>query len=157
MQAFRAILYGMNECTPRSDCPINYLLELVGDKWTLLIVRDILLNGKSSYGEFLASDEKIATNILASRLTSLESAGFITKNADPENKKKFIYSLTEKGLDLIPLYIEIILWSAKHSPLPIPDDRKDIVAKAKQDKATLVAELREQFLEQSKAKHPSHP
>lgn len=136
----------MNECAPRSDCPINYLLEIVGDKWSLLIIRDMLLNAKSSYGEFLASDEKIATNILASRLTSLENAGLITKNPDPENKKKYVYSLTEKGLDLIPLYIEIILWSAKHSPLSIPDDRKEMVAKAKQDKEMLIVELREHFL-----------
>lgn len=141
----------MNECTPRSDCPINYLLEIVGDKWSLLIIRDMLLSDKTSYGEFVASEEKIATNILANRLTSLESAGLITKNADPQNKKKYIYALTEKGLDLIPLFIEIILWSEKHSPLPIPEERKAVVAQAKQDKERLARELREHFHAESKA------
>jgi DNA-binding HxlR family transcriptional regulator len=136
----------MNECELRSDCPINYLLELVGDKWSLLIVRDMILNAKSSYGEFLASGEKIATNILANRLTALGEAGLISKRRNPDNKTKYIYSLTERGIDLIPMFIEIILWSAKHSPLPIPEDRKMMVDQAIQDKETLIKELRGHFL-----------
>jgi len=137
----------MSENRLRSDCPVNYLLELVGDKWSLLIIRDVLLNAKSSYGDFLASDEKIATNILANRLASLEDAGLIAKGQNSENRTKYIYSLTEKGLDLIPLFIEIILWSAKHAPLPIPEDRKEMVARAAQDKEVLAMELREHFLQ----------
>ncbi|HSW75216.1 MAG TPA: helix-turn-helix domain-containing protein [Candidatus Saccharimonadales bacterium] len=131
----------------RSDCPINYLLELVGDKWSLLIIRDMILNGKSSYGEFLASEEKIATNILANRLSALGDAGLISKRQNTDNKAKYVYTLTDKGVDLIPLFIEVILWSSKHSPLPIPDEDKPVLTQALQDKETLIANLRKQSSE----------
>ncbi len=104
------------------------------------------MNAKSSYGEFLASDEKIATNILANRLTSLEEAGLISKKQNPDNRTKYIYALTERGVDLIPVFIEIVLWSKKHSPLPIPEDRKEVVAQALHNKEVLIKEMRDAFL-----------
>jgi len=97
----------------RSDCPINYPLEIIGDKWSLLIIRDIAVFGKKTYGEFLASDEKIATNILSNRLAMLESEEIIHKKRDLTNKTRFIYSLAQPGLDLVPLLIEMLIWSAK--------------------------------------------
>lgn len=98
----------------RSDCPISLGLETFGDTWSLLVVRDIVYFGKKTYGEFLESDEKIATNILASRLAELEQKGILLKQRDTQDKRKEIYSLTEKGLDLIPILLEIANWSARH-------------------------------------------
>ncbi len=98
----------------RSHCPINFGLEAFGDKWSLLILRDIIFRGKNAYGEFLKSEEKIATNILAARLVKLEEVGILKKHNNPEDARKDIYFLTEKGLDLIPLLFEMILWSAKY-------------------------------------------
>lgn len=100
------------EC--RSNCPINFILETVGDKWTLLVVRDLMFKGKSSFGEFLQSEEKISTNILADRLNRLEEHGIVVKSVASDKKSKFIYKLTSKGKDLLPTMLEITAWSAKH-------------------------------------------
>ncbi len=98
----------------RSDCPINYVLELVGDSWSLLIIRDIVYFGKKTYGEFLDSDEGIARNILASRLSQLVEHDIIAKTPHPDGRKD-IYSLTEKGLGLIPILLDMADWGAQHS------------------------------------------
>lgn len=101
----------------RSDCPISSALDIIGDKWSLLIVRDIMMNGKNTYNEFLKSVEKIATNVLADRLTMLEATGIITKEEHPESKAKIYYKLTEKGIDLLPVLIELILWADEYLPV----------------------------------------
>lgn len=98
----------------RSSCLIASALDLIGDKWSLLIVRDMLLNNKKTFKEFFSSDEKVASNLLSSRLKLLESLEVITKGKLDTNKKENIYLLTEKGLDLAPLIMEIVLWSDKH-------------------------------------------
>lgn len=103
-----------NSADYRSHCPINFVLETFGDKWTLLIIRDLMFKGKRYYGDFLASDEKISTNILANRLQRLESNGVIEKRQDPDNHAKFIYSLTQKGKYLLPVMLEITIWSGKY-------------------------------------------
>jgi DNA-binding HxlR family transcriptional regulator len=103
----------MKAITQRSVCPVSCSLEVLGDKWTLLIVRD-LLKGKSAYGDFLQSDEKIATNILADRLACLEYNGLVTKTIAPDKKSKFLYQLTEKGLELKPVLNELFKWGMKH-------------------------------------------
>jgi DNA-binding HxlR family transcriptional regulator len=100
----------------RSDCPINFALETFGDPWSLLIVRDIVYFGKKTYGEFLASEEGIATNVLASRLALLEQKGILVKRACDEDRRKEEYALTEAGLDLIPVLVEMANWSAEHDP-----------------------------------------
>ena len=100
----------------RSDCPINFALEIFGDPWSLLIIRDIVYFGKKTYGEFLASEEGMATNILASRLAHLEQQGILVKKPSPSDKRKEEYVLTEKGLDLIPVLVELANWSAQHDP-----------------------------------------
>lgn len=97
----------------RSNCPVNFGLEMFGDKWSLLIIRDIVFWGKKTYGDFLNSDERIATNILASRLAQLEKSGILAKKPHPSDKRRDVYSLTEKGLELIPLLVEIVAWSGK--------------------------------------------
>lgn len=101
----------------RSLCPMNLTLEIFGDKWSLLIIRDMLFEGKRHFRELLQSEEGIASNILTDRLNMLERKGVITKRSDPQHKQKFIYSLTEKGIDLLPLLAEIGIWSFKHEPV----------------------------------------
>lgn len=103
-----------NQRKLRSHCPINFALETFGDKWSLLILRDIIFRGRKTYGEFLKSDEGFATNILASRLVLLEKEGILRKQPNRDDARKDLYELTEKGLDLIPLLFEMILWSAKY-------------------------------------------
>jgi DNA-binding HxlR family transcriptional regulator len=100
----------------RSDCPINFALETFGDPWSLLLIRDIVYFGKKTYGEFLASEEGMATNILASRLTRMEEQGILMKMPSGQDKRKEEYILTEKGLDLIPVLVEMANWSAEHDP-----------------------------------------
>lgn len=100
----------------RSDCPINFALEMFGDRWSLLIIRDIVYFGKQTYGEFLDSDEGIATNILANRLAQLEEKGILTKTPSETDKRREVYALTDKGLDLIPILLEMANWSARHDP-----------------------------------------
>ncbi len=116
----------------RSDCPISSSLEIWGDKWSLLIIRDLMIKKECTYGDFLKSGEKIATNILASKLQNLQKNGIILKKDHPDNKLKILYCLTEKGIDLIPLIVEINLWSDKY--LTIPDDRKKLIEDIKKDK-----------------------
>lgn len=98
----------------RSDCPISSSLDIFGDRWSLLIVRDLMLYKTRTYGDFLKSTEKIATNILANRLQLLEENGIIIKSPYPDNKVKGLYKLSSKGVDLIPALIEIALWGGKY-------------------------------------------
>ncbi|MDF2190418.1 helix-turn-helix domain-containing protein [Paraflavitalea sp. CAU 1676] len=99
----------------RSDCPLNYGLEIFGDKWTLLIIRDLMFFGKRYYSEFLESAEGISTNILADRLNTLEQQKIITKKKSKLHKQKVIYSLTQKGIDLLPVIVAIGLWSDEYA------------------------------------------
>ena len=98
----------------RSGCPINLTVEVIGDKWSLIIIRGIMFDGKHHFRELLNSEEKIASNILTDRLNMLEREGIISKRPDPEHKQKYIYSLTAAGIDLLPLMVEIGGWSLKH-------------------------------------------
>ena len=99
----------------RSDCPISSSLDIFGDRWSLLIVRDLMLHKTRTYGEFAKSEEKIATNILANRLQVLEDNGVIVKLPFPDNKVKGLYQLSYKGVELIPAVIEIALWGGKYA------------------------------------------
>jgi DNA-binding HxlR family transcriptional regulator len=125
MKAKRAI-------TNRSDCPISYALDLVGDKWTLLILRDMIFAGKTSYGDFLKSDEKIATNILADRLNTLTDEGFVIKEVSEVNKSKITYSLTQKGISVLPIIIELSIWGSNNSPTELNNALPDIFRKDKE-------------------------
>lgn len=125
----------------RSDCPISVGLETFGDLWSLLIIRDIVYFGKKTYGEFLDSDEAIATNILASRLQHLEQKGILVKTPSTTDKRKEVYSLTEKGLDLIPILLEIASWSAQHDPQT--GAPPDWIATVNANKADMIRLIRE--------------
>ena len=130
----------MKHVKRRPDCPISFALDLFGDKWSLLIIRDLMFKGKVYYGDFLESEEKIATNILADRLQMLEHAGVINKVQDPKIKTKIIYSLTPKGIDLLPMLIEMILWSEKYDPKTAAP--KEFVAAARKDREKLIEKIR---------------
>jgi DNA-binding HxlR family transcriptional regulator len=107
----------------RSNCPINYSLEMLGDGWSLLIVRDIVYFGKKTYGEFLSSQEGIARNVLAERLSTLIEKDILTKKPHPQDGRKDIYGLSEKGLGLIPILLDLAEWGALHYPESgVPED-----------------------------------
>ncbi len=134
----------------RSDCPVNFAVEIFGDKWSLLIIRDIIFWGKKTYGDFLRSDEGIATNILASRLAYLEREGILTKSPDNTDRRKDIYSVTERGLELVPTLVEMIAWSAKNDRWHALEPQGNIYqqrfvkrAAAAADKSRIIAEVRQ--------------
>lgn len=127
----------------RSGCPINVLLEMVGDTWSLLIVRDMMFFGRTTYNEFLNAGEGIATNILSDRLQRLECAGIVEKRRNPADARKFIYRLTAKGFDLAPMLVEMILWSAQHEETAAPPE---IIELMKADREGFIAELRENWV-----------
>lgn len=106
----------------RSGCPVNILLEALGDAWSLLIVRDLMFFERKTYTDFLSAEEGIATNILSERLHRLETHGIIEKLGDPDDARRKIYRLTEKGFDLAPVLIEMILWSAHHETTDAPPE-----------------------------------
>ena len=97
-----------------TGCPVAFGLDTFGDRWTLLIIREIMLRGKKTYSEFIEMDEAIATNILIDRLKHLEAEGIVIKTRDPDNRRSFVYTLTRKGRDLAPILLEIIIWSGAH-------------------------------------------
>lgn len=120
----------------RSECPISCSLDIWGDKWSLLIVRDLMFSKQCTYGDFLKSDEKIATNILASRLQTLEENGIITKSDHPDSKAKVLYKLSQKGIDLLPVMIEINLWAEKYFTIPV--ERKTMLKEVKKNKEAFI-------------------
>lgn len=129
----------MKNSKRKSDCPINFGLELFGDRWTFLIVRDLMFKGKHYFGEFVNSEEKIATNLLSDRLSMLESENMIFRSKDKNHKQKIIYKLTKKGIDLMPVLIEIIMWSALYDEKSAVD--MNFVKMVNEDKEGLIKEL----------------
>jgi DNA-binding HxlR family transcriptional regulator len=124
----------------RSDCPISSALDIIGDKWSLLIIRDIAFSGMHTYNEFLKSEEKIATNVLADRLSLLEEAGILIKEAHPASKAKIYYRLSSQGIDLLPVLVEIILWSDKY--LSISPQAKEFARSLRRDKEGVIMQIR---------------
>ncbi len=104
----------------RSDCPISISLEIFGDRWTLLIVRDLMLKGRTTFGEFLDGGEGIASNVLADRLSRLEEYGIVERRPHDQDGRRNTYRLTEKGIELAPVLLEIILWAAHHEATAAP-------------------------------------
>ena len=123
-----------------SGCPIDYGLDVFGDRWTLLVIRDLLFVGKRHFKELMESPERIASNILTARLKKLEERGLIERCADPDNRKQVIYTLTDKGRDLIPVLVEIVRWGGRHDPNTLVP--KNVVARFARDNESILAELR---------------
>jgi len=101
----------------RSGCPINLTLEVLGDRWSLLILRDMIFGGARRFRELLRSEERIASNILADRLRMLVEAGLLTRRGDPGHKQKTVYSLTEQAIDLVPVFAQIGAWGSRWLPV----------------------------------------
>ena len=121
----------------KSDCPVHFALEVFGDPWTLLIIRDLMFKDRRTYTEFLRAEEGIATNVLADRLTRLEQDGIITKDEAPTGGG---YRLTPRGIDLLPIMMEIIGWSAKHDSRTAAD--REFVRRLRADRDAFTKELR---------------
>ena len=125
----------------RSGCPLNASVEMLGDRWSLLIIRDMMVRGSRTYKEFLESDEGIATNILADRLRKLVAHGIITTEQDPSDGRKLIYLLTAKGIDLAPVLTEMVLWAAGHEET----GNQALVRLMQKDKGEFLAEVRQRW------------
>ena len=124
----------------RSSCPIACALDLIGDKWSLVVLRDMFFLRRRYFQELLSGNEGIASNILASRLKRLESAGMITRRRDPTEPKRVIYEATEMGLDLLPVMIELMRWSMKHDPKT--GAPAQFVRRIAEDRDGLIADIR---------------
>lgn len=122
----------------RSGCPLNASVEMLGDRWSLLIVRDMMLLGRRTFKEFLGSYERPASNILADRLRRLEGYGIIRAEPDPYDGRKLIYLLTPKGMDLAPVLAEMVLWAGKHEKT----ENRPLIRFIQKDKQKFLQEIR---------------
>jgi DNA-binding HxlR family transcriptional regulator len=125
----------------RSGCPLNASVEMLGDRWSLLIIRDMMLRGFRSYKEFLESYEGIATNILADRLRRLEAYGIIVTERDSSDGRRVIYRLTAKGIDLAPVMSEMVLWAATHEDT----GNEALVKEIQKDKEGFITAVRQRW------------
>ena len=126
----------------RSGCPISIALELLGDAWSLLIVRDLMFKDRRTFNDFLTGGEGIASNILADRLRRLEDADIIEKRRDPLDARRFLYRLSPKGIELAPVLVELVVWSARHEQTDAP---AAVVRRMRADRDAFVAEVRQQW------------
>ncbi len=126
----------------RSGCPLNASVEMLGDRWSLLIIRDMMLRGFRTFKEFMECYEGIATNILADRLRQLVAHGILATEADPSDGRKVIYSLTAKGIDLAPVLTEMVLWAAAHEDT----GNQALVRQMRENKEKFLAGVRERWL-----------
>jgi DNA-binding HxlR family transcriptional regulator len=128
----------------RSGCPVSVSLEIFGDRWSLLIIRDMMVRGYRTFKEFQNSGEGIATNILADRLAKLERAGILSSQADEEDARRVNYRLTEKGIDLAPVLLELLIWGARHEKTGASCEVIEHMAKNREQ---VLAETRRRWLE----------
>lgn len=126
----------------RSGCPISIALETLGDAWSLLIVRDLMFKDRQTYNDFLQAEEGIASNILSDRLRKLESAGIVDKQRDPSDGRRFIYRLSAKGIELAPVLVELVIWSARHESTDAP---AAMVRAMRADRDAFIAGVRERW------------
>jgi len=132
----------------RSGCPVSISLELFGDRWSLLIVRDLMVRGFRTFKEFLESGEGIATNILADRLKKLEANGIVVAEPEKADRRKSNYLLTEKGIDLAPVLLELLVWGARHEKTAAPCALVDRMEKNREE---VLAEIRRRWRERDPA------
>jgi DNA-binding HxlR family transcriptional regulator len=132
----------MNTMERRSTCPINFSVEIFGDKWMLLILRDLMFNGKNSFLEFRASAEKISSAVLTEKLNLLLEEGIVSKVVSPKNASKFLYLITDKGIELVPVMMEVLDWGARYNPDGGP---KALLAQIKQNKKKVITELQDKL------------
>ncbi|MBZ5516059.1 MAG: helix-turn-helix transcriptional regulator [Acidobacteriia bacterium] len=135
---------GKPKSKPRSRCPVSISLEIFGDRWSLLIIRDLMVRGFRTFREFRGSGEGISTNILADRLRRLEARGIITREAEARDRRKLNYRLTEKGIDLAPVLLELLLWGARREETGAPCAWIEDMAKHRE---AVLAEVRRRWQE----------
>jgi DNA-binding HxlR family transcriptional regulator len=123
----------------RSKCPISLALETLGDSWSLLIVRDLMFRGRRTFNEFLDGGEGIASNILADRLARLEESGILSKRRDAADARRFVYRLTAKGIDLVPVLVELVQWAARHEDTDAPPA---VLRAMRRDREAFMAQIR---------------
>ena len=128
----------------RSGCPVSISLERFGDRWSLLIIRDLMVRGFRTFKEFQESGEGIATNILADRLKKLEAAGIISSEVEETDGRRMNYRLTEKGIDLAPVMLELLIWGARHEQTGA---HCALMAKMEESRAAILAEVRRRWQE----------
>jgi DNA-binding HxlR family transcriptional regulator len=128
----------------RSGCPVSISLELLGDRWSLLVVRDLMVRGLRTFKDFQESGEGIATNVLADRLQKLEAAGIIAAEADETDGRRVNYRLTEKGIDLAPVLLELLIWGARHEETWAPCAA---IAEMEENREAVLAEARRRWRE----------
>ena len=132
----------MKRTERRSDCPINFALQTFGDAWSLLIIRDLMFTERRTYTDFANAEERMATNILAARLELLQTAGLIRRQGKGRGAK---FSLTQKGLDLLPAMLELVSWSARHDRSTAAPPA--FVTRIRNDRARVIVELRKRLSE----------
>ena len=128
----------------RSHCPINFTLEHFGDKWSFLIIRDLMFKGKRHYNEFLEAGEKVSTSVLGDRLKKLEEMGIISKGEDTVKKSRIRYSLTRKGIALLPILLEMIIWGGVNDELTASPE--EFMDQAINYKESLLSEIRNKLI-----------
>lgn len=128
----------------RSGCPVSVSLEIFGDRWSLLIVRDLMVRGYRTFGQFRESGEGIATNILADRLRRLERAGIVAAEVEETDARRVNYRLTGKGIDLAPVLLELLIWAARHEETNTPCA---LVERMEKDREFFLAEVRRRWKE----------
>ncbi len=128
----------------RSGCPVSISLEMLGDRWSLLIIRDLMVRGFRTFKEFQESGEGIATNILADRLRKLEATGIISAEVEETDGRRVNYRLTEKGIDLAPVLLELLIWGARHEETGAPCA---LIVKMGKNREEVLAEVRRRWRE----------
>lgn len=123
----------------RSVCPVSYALEIFGDRWSLLVLRDVMLEARICYKDMLAANPGLATNVLADRLKRLERRGLLSKKRDPSDARRYVYMPTEAAIALIPMMVEMIVWSARQGAAEAPSS---FVKRFETDRNALIAELK---------------
>jgi len=133
---------------PRSGCPVSISLERFGDRWSLLIIRDLMVRAYRTFKEFQGSGEGIATNVLADRLRKLEAAGIITVETDETDRRRLNYRLTEKGIDLAPVMLELLVWASRHEETGAPCA---VIENMAMNREAVLAETRRRWAERDPA------
>lgn len=139
--------YGVDHGDRRSTCPISFALDRLGDRWSLLLIRDLALRGKCSFSELLRADEGVATNVLSDRLMHLERNGLVHKRRNVDDRRRFSYQLTEAGKDLIPVLVEILLWGVAYDANAVAPDK--MVESIKRDRKGFIRRARAKLDEDS--------
>jgi len=133
---------GKSKAKRRSGCPVSISLEVFGDRWSLLIIRDLMVRGFRTFREFLESGEGVATNILANRLQKLEAAGIVSAEAEDTDRRRVNYRLTKKGIDLAPVVFELLIWGARHEETGVSCA---FIAKIEKNREEFLAEVRRRW------------